>query len=141
MVFKYQNEIDLLLSKGFSLPKLSPPIKEGPSFRFIFSFDDSRNHLPVYVLSPNRALPGKTKLSTSGYALSCIDSEANATAFYGFLLKSCKNIKNTIGDSLSSGCIIESDGLVSEIDNNGHFDLYEFPGCNLAHSFTVIRSL
>lgn len=50
-------------------------------------------------------------------------------------------IDKALGDHIARGMINETDGLVSKISENGHFDLHEFEGAELNKKFRVICSV
>lgn len=138
MRYKYQEFIDKLAVEGFDMPQVySPEMKD--SYRFVFSNQPEKNHLPVCVSNPKRILPGPIK--TSGYALSCFGTQAKAENRYKALSSSFKRISSAIGDSLANGCITNEDGMITSEDKTSHFDLYEFENCNLNKTFNITKSL
>lgn len=142
MRFKYQKEIQELISIGCKMPELhEPPVNK--SYRFVFANSPERNHIPPYVMKPSRVSQGitKEKVDVRGFALSNFESEFQATDFYNKLHKQCKNISKQIGDTLSCGEISAKDGMVTDSQQNGHFDLFESESCNLGKSFNPIKSL
>lgn len=74
-------------------------------------------------------------------ALSCFDTPSGAVTFYGNLKKAFKNISTTIGDALSEGVLKNDDGRKTTTANNGHFDFYEYEGCDLNKSFHLSKLL
>ncbi|NJL11226.1 MAG: hypothetical protein HC908_16645 [Calothrix sp. SM1_7_51] len=95
------------------------------AFRFIFELtkeESKNNFLPVLIQNPKRQLKAEAKCS--GYALSCFDTEKNAEARYQKLMKNNRNIYKTIGTHLGKIYICETDGVVSEPNNDGPFDLH-----------------
>lgn len=143
MDFKYKQHIDNLLSLGIALPELVIP-NDKHSYRYIFKDIPEKNHIPQYIKKPKRALTDieKSTATTSGYALSCFEQEDKAKDRFASLEASCRNIRKTIGDSLASGTISESDGLISIADGSTtHFDLYEYCTCNLSATFEYLCAL
>ena len=55
--------------------------------------------------------------------------------------KAFKNVPLTIGDSLSEGELTNEEGQRTEISNNGHFDFYEYEGCDLNQTFQITKKL
>ena len=84
-------------------------------------------------------IPGS--LSTSGCALSCFNQEDKAVKRYESLRKTIPNIGRSIGDALCYGVLDANDGLITQINNEGHFDLYEFCGCELSSKFRMKKKL
>lgn len=142
MTFKYQVEIDHYVSQGTKLPVLHV-ITDKEAFRYVFANAVHFNHIPPHKLHPNRLNQqikiGKVDLS--GFALSNLETEKQAIAFYQYLHKNCKNARKQIGDSLSYGVLTKTDGLITDTDVNGHFDLYESDICNLNKTFKIVKPL
>lgn len=137
MDFKYKQHIDNLLSLGIALPELVSPNGK-LSYRYIFKDAPEKNHIPQYIKNPKRALTAieKSTATTSGYALSCFEREDKAKSRFASLEANIQNIRKTIGDSLASGTISVSDGLISIAESGTtHFDLYEYCTCDLSTTF------
>lgn len=140
--YKYQKQINELLALGCQLPQLYNP--EGIcSCRFAFSDSSRPSHIPQYMTNPKRLLQDieKGKATTSLLALSCFDSLSNAETFYANLQKAFKNISSSIGDSLSEGKLQNEDGQKTETARTGHYDFYEYEGCDLNKAFTITKNL
>lgn len=143
MDFKYKQHIDSLLSLGIELPELISP-NDKHSYRYIFKDKPEKNHIPQYIKKPQRALNEieRSTATTSGYALSCFEQEEKAKAQFASLEANIRNIRKTIGDSLASGTISESDGLISIANaSTTHFDLYEYCTCDLSTTFKYLSDL
>ena len=142
MTFKYQKEINYFTNQGAKMPILKA-ISNKEAFRYVFAENIHNNHIPPHKLHPNRLEQQikKGKVDLSGFALSNLETERQALAFYEFLRKTCKNVRKQIGDSLSFGNLTQEDGLITETDINGHFDLYESDSCDLSQNFTIVKSL
>ena len=141
-MFKYQAQIEELLALGHQLPMLYAP-NGMQACRFAFSAEEQRNHIPQYVSKPKRMLQdiAKGQSTTSLLALSCFTTADKATTFYANLRKAFRNVAVTIGDSLSEGLLTNEEGARTEIATNGHFDFYEYEGCDLNQSFQITRNL
>lgn len=142
MQFKYQIEIDAYLARFQSkMPELFKPGNRR-SYRYVSSTNTSMNHLPIFVLNPNR-INGKDGKGggVEGYALSCFDTDCHACSVYAELKKNCKNIKKSIGDSLAVGTLSNTDGMVTNKNTRGHYNLFETPECDLSVKFNIIKSL
>ena len=48
-----------------------------------------------------------------------------------------RNIYKTIGDCISSGIVTNNDGNITAPASNGHYNLFEFPSCNLSKTFKL----
>jgi len=141
--FKYRSELlKLEEEQGISLPLLHIP-ESKQAFRYVFSKKPEKNHLPAYIQKPQRAISDadKSRLSTSGFALSCFEDEAKAVNRYDELKASYPKIRNTLGDALSFGVLNESDGLITDANDDTHFDLYESASCTLSETFQIKKSL
>lgn len=140
--FKYQKQIDELLAIGCQLPELFAP-DDMPACRFAFSKEGHINHIPQYMSNPKRMLQdmGKGKANTSLLSLSCFATAEKAESFYTNLSKAFKNAANSIGDSLSEGCLANEDGRKTITVDNGHFDFYEYESCDLNKKFQITKNL
>lgn len=141
--FKYRSELQNLIDKGAQMPHLHVPTSK-TAYRYVFCNKPDKNHIPVYIQKPKRAISDadKNKLNTSGYALSCFEDEGKAIEKYNEFKAHSPQIKNTLGDSLSNGTINESDGLITTANQEStHFDLYEFKECDLSLTFQINRTL
>ncbi len=140
--FKYQKQIDELIEQGCQLPKLYAP-NDMFACRFAFSDSTHKNHIPQYICNPKRMLQDVTKgkATTSLLALSCFTTSLKAETFYSNLHKAFKNIQTSIGDSLSEGKLGNNDGMKTTSSNNGHFDFYEYEGCDLNSTFQITKKL
>lgn len=140
--FKYRKEIEELINGGIQLPPLYP-IDNKLAYRFVFSTNSEKNHIPVYKQNPRRVITAaeNNKLTTSGFALSCFENEGKAIEKFNILKGSMRNIALAIGDSLSFGVLVNSDGLITNANAESHFDLYEYKDCDLSKKFTVKGAL
>lgn len=140
--FKYQSQIAELVAKGYQLPVLYAP-ENMMAYRFAFSRDRHNNHIPQYMSNPKRMLQdlNRGKASTSLLSLSCFDGNIKAESFYQNLCKAFRNAPSSIGDSLAEGNLSNDDGLKTETAANGHFDFYEYEGCDLNKTFQLTKRL
>lgn len=141
-LFKYQSLIDQLLARECHLPMLSQP-NDINACRFAFAEGGHPNHIPQYVSNPRRMLQdmGKNSASTSLLALSCFTTSERAKAFYANLRKAFKHAASYIGDSLAEGILTNDDGMMTTPSTNGHFDFYEYEGCDLNKTFHITRKI
>lgn len=102
-----------------------------------------QNHVPQYMTNPKRMLQDITsgKATTSLLSLSCFTTPDKAEAFYTNLQKAFRNISNSIGDSLAEGKLTNDYGLKTASGNNGHFDFYEYEGCDLNRTFQITKTI
>ena len=140
--FKYQSQIDELLTIGCQLPELFAP-NGMHACRFVFSKEGHVNHIPQYMSNPKRMLQdmGKGTATTSLLSLSCFATTEKAELFYSSLCKAFKNVYHSIGDSLSEGILTNADGKKTNTASNGHFDFYEYESCDLNKTFQVTKNL
>lgn len=140
--FKYQKQINELTALGCQMPTLCAPDNMS-ACRFAFSDTSRQNHIPQYVTQPRRMLQdiSRGKATMSLIALSCFTTPSKAELFYRNLQKAFKNISTSVGDSLSEGILKNADGKKTETANNGHFDFYEYKGCDLNNTFQITKQL
>lgn len=67
----------------------------------------------------------------------CKDDMDKAIKFYHLLAKNMRNIYKAIGDSISSGIVTNNDGNITTPTSNGHYNLFEFPSCDLSKTFKL----
>lgn len=134
--------MDELMALGCQMPAVFAP-DNMPACRFAFSDDTHRNHIPQYVSNPRRMLQdvGRSKATMSLLALSCFDTPSNAETFYRNLKKAFRNIHSSIGDALTEGILHNDDGRKTLTATNGHFDFYEYMGCDLNKTFQFTKHL
>jgi len=130
--FKYQKQIESIPNYPSSACK--PMNIE--AFRFVFEdMNHINNFLPVLLIKPMRRLPTYSA-RCSGYALSFFTTLEKARSRYLELKKrGIKNIEENLGTHIAKGTIDETDGVVSEINKSGHFDLHEFKNTDLKRKF------
>lgn len=140
--FKYLTELQKLEDQGVFLPQLHTP-ESKLAFRYVFSKKPEKNHLPVYIQKPQRAISAadKNKQTAAGYALSCFENEEKAFEKYNEYRSHSPKIMNTLGDALSTGIIDNTDGLITTANKDSHFELFEFSTCNLSEKFQIKRTL
>lgn len=139
--YKYQAEINALIQQGLKMPLVVKP-NNLKGFRFTFKNDIGKSYLPNYIMKPQRAIiANQRKVDIGGYALSCFTDKGKAIKFYHLLAKSMRNIPKSIGDSISSGNISNTDGNITVPSANGHFNLFEFPSCDLSNTFRLEEEL
>ena len=137
--FKYQDEIDIAISQGCTLPVLHEP-GGMIAFRFVFDHEHPNNFLPPLKIKPQRRLDASIRVT--GYALSCFEDMGKAKNHYANLAKTFRNIRTEIGDCLSSGKIENNDGLVDDtLIGTSHFNLFEFEDCDLSKKFEILCKL
>lgn len=135
--YKYQAEIDALIQQGLKMPEVVKP-NDLKGYRFVFSTDMSKSYLPNYIMKPQRAIMnGQRKVDIGAYALSCFTEKDKAIKFYQLLAKNMRNIYKAIGDGISSGIVTNNDGNITKPASNGHYNLFEFPLCDLSKTFKL----
>jgi len=128
------------------IAEICPPTeaipKELQAYRFIYEkIDDDRNFKPVYIKKPQRFNDKSDVDKCSGFGISLYKSEEHAIKKYTILANVVQNIGKTIGTHLAKGQILNDFGVVTPIDDEGHFDLHESDTCNLHNNFTVIKKI
>ena len=133
-MFKYQKQIEDI--PDCPSPACKPINIE--AFRFVFEDMYHRNNfLPVLLINPKRQL-SEDSAKCSGYALSFFSSLEKAKNQYLKLKKRNKAIGKSLGTHIAKGFIDETDGVVSEINKSGHFDLHEFENVDLKRKFCIV---
>jgi hypothetical protein len=114
----------------------------GAAFRFVQKQLSANDFVPGLVMSPARRHSNMPAAECcSGYGLSMFKSEKHARTRFMALLNKYPQIKKTIGDSLASGTLTDTDGLATKPNKSGHFDLHEFENADLLRKFSVVGPL
>jgi len=104
-------------------------------FRWVFKDRLHRNNfLPPLAITPKRIRDKMFEAEYSkcaGYALSFFDSVENAIKRYLNIYNKRKNFSTTVGEYIARVEIKSDDGVASEPDKNGHFELHEFSITNI----------
>jgi hypothetical protein len=141
MNFKYKS---LMLEVG--VEDICPPTEsvsnEIQAYRFTYEkLEDDRNFKPVYIKKPQRFNDKSDVEKCSGFGISLYKSEEHAVKKYSTLSNIIQNIGKTIGTHLAKGQILNDFGVITPIDEEGHFDLHESDTCNLHNIFTIVRKI
>ena len=106
--------------------------------------EDEDNFLPKLILDrkhnkPPRRNNSDDKTICSDCALSMFDDKDKATKKFN---KYPKRTRNLLGYShVAKGEIAQSDGVITQISNSGHFDLFEYENVSLKHKFIISGEL
>jgi hypothetical protein len=143
MKFKYQEQLDSLLNEGIEMPDQLYNAENLLSYRYVFDSDHPHNHIPAYIINPRRMLQEKKRnnLSCLGFSLSCFSDKDKAIGKFSKISKTNKNFWKTAGNSICSGTIENSFGVITEPNSDTHFELFEFEDCDLKKTFDLIRRL
>ena len=138
MRYKYEEDIN-------SIPSCPPRAcrqRNVTGYRIVFEdVNRPENFLPVLKREPRRLnFMSTDALRCSGYALSFFASFEQAQAKFQEIDSNHPNWAAKNGDCIAEGEITSNDGLVSEPNGTGHFDLHEFEGTNVSQRFRVVSS-
>lgn len=113
---------------------------ERKAFRFVFDCMGGNSFIPIAVQQPKRTYRSVyEKCSSCG--LSMFTTEKLAKDRFNDLSKRNKNIHKSIGDKLALVSISPQLGVSSKIGPNGHFDFFEYDGCELKTYSSVVGGL
>jgi len=131
---------------AIGIADICPPtectLKEIQAYRFTHEIiTDERNFMPVYLKNPKRFNDKSDLDKCSGFAISLYQSEEQAITKYNNLRNIVQNISKTIGTHLAQGNIIKDHGVITPIDQEGHFDLHESEECNLHNEFVILKKI
>lgn len=136
-VFKYK-AIALLTQ----CPPLESVSKEIDAYRYTFDpITNSENFIPQVVKKPGRFNDKSDLEKCSGYGLSLYENEQKAVDYYAELAKTISNIKKLVGSHLAKGKLELNDGVCTDVDIHGHFDLHEYENADLSQKFSIIKPL
>lgn len=128
------------------IANICPPVECVPTeiqaFRFTYeSIADERNFQPVSIKQPKRFNDKSDLEKCSGFGISLFQTEEFAINRYNKLKKTSPQIEKTIGSYLATGKINNNDGVITPINESGHFDLHESDICNLHDRFSIIKKI
>ena len=135
--FKYQSEIDELVEKDVSMPKLFD-IDTIKSYRYVFRNEPDKNNIPAYISTPKRKLKNPKVI---GYALSCYKDLLKAEEKYMDFKQTSTNFQKIAGDALAVCNLDNEDGKVTESNDITHFSLFEYSECDLNSKLQIIKDL
>ena len=110
------------------------------SFRYVFA-DPAGSFLPVLARSPKRALRWDDIERCGGWALSFFSSAEAARIQFELLRRNNPGIHKTLGDRIAVGDLSQDDGVSSEPEPDGHFELHEYEGVKLYDRFSELEVL
>ena len=84
---------------------------------------------------------GKLNSSCSDCGLSLFETEEQARARFANLVKVRPNITKKIGDHLARVALAKAHGVQTNSNEEGHFDLHEYDGVDLARVTALIGPL
>lgn len=138
---KYKDEMTALkINFGAGWETNVNEVSSRETYRFVFNRMEEKNHIPVYINKPQRALMDNRR-EVGGYGLSCLETFKAAETYYNNLKIHVKNIATSIGDSIAKGEIVKTDGVTDDSNALKHFNLYEFDNCDLRCKFVVVKQM
>jgi hypothetical protein len=138
MNLKYQVEI----SSFGNCPPQECLCCDRAAFRFVQSDILNPNNFLPQAKKPARRKFETDDVACSGYALSLFATREQAIAFYERLKSRYKKGPPIgIGTHLASGTISSTDGRATPVRDDGHFDLHEAEGLQLATRFKIVEQL
>jgi len=113
------------------------------AFRWVFEDrQDSRNFTPVFFLNPNRFLTKDDPEKCRAMGLSMFISIDQATDRFEFLLRVIGHAAyERFGTCVAGSRLLETDGVSSKPDENGHFTNYPVENHGYPLRFVVIKQL
>lgn len=137
-VFKHKASIDLLIS----CPPTNSKNREMEAYRYTFDqISNPENFKPQIIKKPARFNDRTDLEKCSGFGISLYEDEQKAVDFYSELSKTISNIKKLVGSHLAKGKLATNDGVCTDVDAQGHFDLHEYENTNLSQKFSIIKAL
>lgn len=138
MCYKYS---EYLNKSGTECPPQSCRPKTRVCFRYVWiARDPDESFLPVALMQPTRKFKNADE-ECSGYALSFFITLEKILRRFGQLRKNIPNISQTLGDHIAQGTLDENDGVQTQPDGRGHFELHEYVDVRLSPKFKVVHKL
>ena len=109
-------------------------------FRWVFSeIDHESNFVPQGVQKPRRFnSQNDLEKKCSLLALSVFSTISAAETKYSELITTLPNFPKTVGTCMAMANLIESDGLISPPDMEGHHNWHPSSEVNFIHKFEII---
>lgn len=145
MELKYQNEIDNFAFQTLKCPMVNQLPNDLEAYRFSFNpIEHEDNFLPNVVFDRKRGKPfNYTKAVETVRCSRCSSSMYNTLDFARLAWKNLSpQVKENLGYThLAKGILNNIDGLVTEINQKGHFGFYESNECNPISKFSILEEL
>ena len=138
-MLKYYSEISLIENSNSSSCTSGLNEVSFQSFRWVFEDDRDDNFLPRALIDNPKIIELKTQCN--GWSLSLFDSEENAKNRLVEICKNKPNLYKRLGTHIAKGFLSKNDGLASEIDTKGHFELFEYKDVTLKSKFDVVLNV
>jgi hypothetical protein len=136
--FKYLSYIEELSMDD--CPPTSLSDATGRGYRFLLDDPESEeNVLPAYLRNPTR-FEGRS-VPCEAFALSLFHTKEQALSRFRALESYIPNIRKKIGSCVGVIELHNTDGLVSLVNERGHFSLFEDKDAVLENRFTDIEAL
>lgn len=139
MEFLYKKDID-----AYKIEQC-PPSDAKPvsmlAWRWTFDPYTDNCFSPLGKVNPKRILHPSTTDKCSCWGLSMYSTQHNAETVFSELEKNFKRARKTIGTHVSKGALDITDGVITEIENNGHFDFHPYIGVDIKLKFSVVRCI
>ena len=127
-----------------TLPNCPPPLYSNgarQAYRLVFEAKDHPdNFRPPAVIQPSRKWKNEDD-QCDAFALSLYISMESLIAAMGALERTFKQLRKRMGDRIAAGEVVDTDGVMNEPEQDGHFNLHEFDACHLDQKFSWIGSL
>lgn len=145
MIYKYAQYLENIHTLRPSCPPKEAVEVEMEAFHFVYEpYENTLNFVPPSIKArlerrSTRKYPAKDIDDCDGYGLSMFPTEIQASNFWQKLpirIKALLGYKN-----IAAGVIDKTDGVITPIENNGHFNLHEFEGCDLILKFQPVSNL
>ncbi|HHR5849466.1 TPA: hypothetical protein ACS7XE_003697, partial [Providencia alcalifaciens] len=91
--------------------------------------------------NPKRINDSKMLDKCSCFGLSLYATQEQAETVFSELEKTFKKARKSIGTHVSRGELTTSDGVVTDIDDKGHFDFHPYLGIDIKTKFALIREI
>jgi hypothetical protein len=81
------------------------------------------------------------RMKCKGYAISLYNSKEAIVSRFSQVFGSKPKLREKLGTKIAKGKLSQTDGLAESPDQSGHFDFFEYEGCELALKFQVIDQI
>lgn len=134
---KYHQELALI----HNCPPAELECRQCEAFRFVFDDrSDYRNVSPPAKINPRRTFKNDRE-KCDAHALSLFVSLETAVAFYRKRSDRHKKFTKTIGTHVARLPLATADGLCSQPNNGGHFNLFQADASDIKDRLEIVETL
>lgn len=138
--YRFSTALSEVESLGIQCPPAGATPKNINAWRWVANPMTHQCFDPPAVRNPNRLLKDPYK-ACSSWALSMYLSQSQSIKAFKALEKNIKKARKIFGDHVASVVITQTDGVCTQPDWSGHFDLHQYSTSAVQASVSVTSSI